>query len=342
MNNNQEAGKLYDALQYCNMYFNENSIEDFGCEEGHFKFYEEVNFKIPNCLYPFFCNSIDKISNKSPMTIFLERKMDVEAVTLKGFLVELKQQDFFDLIHISFLGENYKTDKSFIHSKLKNRLKKIESKNEIDLLYEVQFLLNSYEYVLEVLLSTLKDLFKIIGTLHSKYRKLMNGVFDVFQNIQNKMEMAEYWNLKVADMDNAHVCISIMNRFSIQYLPEFAPHEPRFVIGVDYHVWFKNQKQSDFGTIRTFLTVCGKDYSIEILEELRKKREVSIPQLITNLHSSNSTVARHIDELLKNNIIKVSRHEAKRIYYKMNVNFIKAIKESFNEYMDKFDSIEKH
>ena len=330
---NPNAGKIYDTIFFFVEYFNKEETSNYFNKVREdvslvYEYYNEIKAgvtEIPPLLFPFF---YIRSESASALTAFFTYKTDFQCVTLDSFINRIKENTdilYKETVNSIFFNIFDSEDKKFIPLDAPEDY--IDAINALDLPFyfklQVSLLFGNFNYAVSVLTDYLKIVYSHVNELHDKYA---NNIDIEFQQIHTGYNIRLYKNALNYDKDrfqeSTTISISLLNQFIIYDNKKY----DFFLLGLKHEESILDRHNESKATSDNFIIICGSEIRMKIIHALIDINEMTVSQIAKYLDCPASTLTRHIDALLNNGIITITKREGLQIYYRLNVSFFKRIK----------------
>lgn len=333
---NTEIGKIYDCIYFGIEYFNKHEVEAsingyFPDTQFMFDCFEEIRAQfsyLPPILEPFFFSE-DEIA--SPISSYFAKHIDFETSTIDSFVMHIKH-------HSQTLYE--RTVESVFHSvKLADTdispttspADYIDCINKLDLSTEfklqVSLLFSNFEYGVELLADTLKEIYIHINALHQKYSKAISQEYSniICNNKANRYHQLTKFNDEV-NVESAS--ISLLNHYVV--FSHKKANQVWLLLGLRHEDALSENPSEKETSADTFMTTCGNEMRMAVIHALLEHGELTNSQLSKIIGCPVTTLIKHIEVMRSHNVLTIARRSGLQIFYRLNAAYFKQCKVSMD------------
>ena len=340
MKYNEHMGKIYDVIYYGVIYFNKQSVvkkfEERGHEiEGAFTYFDEVKNNcqpLPDCLLPFFY--YDAIT-----PCFLSEYFITSLNFRKhkfGDFVNISQntlkQNLFDYLFVNLPEDVRRLTVNKKDSEAVGRAFNNEAWSA-EMIKQAMFLLYNFDYVSDMLIKTLIDIYKHIEMLHNKYKDKIIQRINETRSKENLILFEKIYMINMKAMQKNSFSICFMNQYTMFNKPD-NNDEFAFIFGYRYKETLDAHINKKSISLEKALSVLGDPIRFRMIVCIDKYGFLTMSDLCRLIDISKSTAFRGINVLYEEKVILESHRDGIKIYYKLNNEYLRSANTLFNKFVN--------
>ncbi len=318
----KEFSCMYDTWFFFLLHFNEEYFrkefeEQYGESNIAFSQLTEIKSKlsgIPSYIAPFFklC-SHETVLQSLFFSLHSPQYMDVNI-----FIDDIysNTDKIYDKIIEKYFPEQKncldnqdKSDRSFIQYLDKSNLP-LEEK------FQLSLLLSDYSHAIETLANTILSVHCLVSDYHDEHREIISSVFEKANTDENIESYNELLGIDRYIIESSSVAVSLFNPYIITV--GYDDENPSLLLGQNNEVSIYKTKLNKSYTASNFVTACGNEMRMKLLEALTEHEEMTLSEFSVYAGTPFSTTTHNVKVMLNAGILKTSRIEAKCVYYTIN------------------------
>ena len=337
-------GMAYDTiffgdLSYNFEYIKNNLQKSYGLDENDFYYYYQLKDIMPEPppeLYPLYYKHRSKYSF---MLGYYYSNFKFGIQDFSEFLNELLDNSkSFQQAIIQHYFDDALNEDIFNKSSIKLLVQKLLHLDlEHDVILALINIVVNFDSVKKTIKKYLIMIYTEIQKLHCKEKAHIDRTLkiymekDILHNF-NTIETFDYEKTSPRDK----ISISLLNVLIVLQKGDFKSGY-KFVLGWRSHEYIDIRQNYYKVTPQVICSALGDPTKITILKYLNQN-EFTCTQLSDMIHMARQTVIRHVNWLLDNLFIKVSRKNGMEIYYRVNNDFFSVAKNVLLQYVKEFES----
>lgn len=338
---NENVAMLYDVIFYLVTFYNKNStyssLEESSERGKTCKILEKVadSVKIPpQILSPLF---ICEDGSMSVMSLFFSQNVSYVNDTFSSFIEKLRKHS--DILYQNAIERIFGGYEDFSGNKVVPTISPSGYIAAIDYIdgslefkLQVALLFGNFMYAMEILIETLSSVYTEIAKLYDEYSEILAKEYDSICTDESLDFLESKIKYDKSRTNSTIVSVTLLNRYLV-YMDETDNME-FLMLGLNYKEFFSNSLYESDSGIANFIIACGSEIRMRMLQGLIEKKEMTLSEFAKYVGSQPTTVIRNLRILEDNGVLCVSRREAQQIFYKINIDLLKRVKNSFNRFVD--------
>ena len=328
MKYNEHIGQVYDVIYYGVIYFNKPSVIKKFTERKHnldgaFSFFEEVKNSckpLPQCLYPFFY--YDSVT-PSVLSEYMREHINFH---------KHKMQDYLNIIQNKTKLKKYVFDHLFGNLSDNDRNKLLEKDSatvysvfdnqqwENTMKDQTTLLVYNFSYAADTLYEYLKEIYKHINYLHTKYSDIINQLIEETTKKEMLILFEKSYSLNEIAANKQFFSLCFMHQF-IYWNENSKYKEFIFIFGIKYKESLYNNCNNNPISAEKILHLLGDPIRFNIINLLKKNKFLTQSDISRLANISSSTAFSVTNFLWDEAVIKKNHQDGRKIYFKLNNDF---------------------
>lgn len=338
---NTELGILYDMICFVDTYFNRERLERMFQKlnvplGSRLKSFEAVLGKIevlPSFLRLFFCaGEVDE----PIIAKFLDKVVDAPSVGLEFFLSNFEdEKSVIEAVVASFFPTlDEKTKRRLVAGEIPLWYRICgESELPTEMQMAMFYMVSSYE---TLHLEIRRELFRIytaIKVYHQAHKDESEQVKKEQENPERVKLLCDQHQIDLDGVDENDIVLGVTLMNPAMSMGLRFGNRVIFVCGGESLLPTRKKNEVLDVALSDFVVNCGTKQKMDILLLFREQGALTAAQLSRFLEVSAPMAWRYVEMLYKHNILKVSKKEAKNIYYSLNPEYFRGVLHSMEEFI---------
>lgn len=338
---NKILSRIYDTSFFLTEYFNRDIVSKFFAPN-----FENTEF-MSSCFY-------EVLQNISPIPKFLSPLFYCEqdaSTPFSSFLMKNSAKSFYSIDSLDSFIDRIKLGRDDLFKQTVNTLFKdyhsstprsladtgyIEAINELPLSSEfklqVALLFGNFDFAMDELVTHIRMIYREIDKLHNKYD---NDTASAYEKVRSGSisQYIEYFDLKPDQIKKAEISVSLLDQYVMYHAGD--RFRSFLLLGAKHEENFSDKYSSVDASADMFIITCGSDIRMKMIHALIINTEMTSSQIAKYIDCPATTLIRHLEVLISNNIFYVSKREGIKIYYRLNTKFLRHVKANIDDFFEK-------